>query len=218
MSGELLIPQDVSNLPAIDDKEFASMVSSTSFLPRIQLFGSNSAAVKEDKISQGHFGLVRNKDTIINLTKEVDCLPVSYHFKAMRIADGEVETVLDHKSELFQEIKELSAEQDSGCMYGVEFLLWIPQGEGEYCTFFLNSVSSRRIAPDLRALVGKAATLKSHLVKTTKYSWFAPKVVACSTPFPFLPDQAEIPEIVNKFNTVPKGDETVKGGGEERAR
>lgn len=217
---DLLIPTDIANVPAIDNKEFDDLVASQSFLPRIQLFGGNSTAAKEGLIQMGTYGIVKSKDAIDSLGNEVDCIPITYHFKAMCIADGEVETVLDHKSARFEEIKDKAGEEDSGCMYGVEFLLWIPRGEGQYVTFFLNSKSSRRVAPDLRGLLGKRATLKVTLVKTKKYSWHAPVVTGCSTPFTPIPNPEDVPDVVNKFNSIPtNGDEVIKEtGSNERAR
>lgn len=209
MTENTLVPIDVSNLPSVDEKKFKDLTATASFLPRIQLYGANSGPVKEGLIGMGHFGFVHSKENIEDLGKEVDCIPLNWHFKAMRIADGEVDTSLDPESELFQEIQASADDPDSGCMYGIEFLIWLPSEGGRYCTLFLNSVSSRRIAGDIRGLLGKGASLGVRLVKTKRYSWHAPKVTANSTPFPVVPDVDEINEKVELFNKEPEKGETV---------
>lgn len=177
-----------------------SIITAGSYLPRIQLFGGNSDAVKEMKISIGHFGLVKNKDTIESLTTEVNCIPINFRFKALRLKDGQVISIFNHLNPEFKKIQDESGTEDSGCMYGVEFLLWLPnQGEGMFVTFYLSSKSSRREAPNLRALLLKAATLKSTLVSKGKFKWHSPVVTACSTPFANLPDSEEVRKQSEKF-------------------
>jgi hypothetical protein len=178
LGGALLTAQDAA---------FDELITSTAFLPRIQVFGSTSEAVKEEKIGQGRLGLVRSKDDIEDLGKELDCIPLSYRLKAMQISGDEVISVYDHTSDEFKRIQGESEQPNSGAMYGVEFLLYLPQ-QGEYVTFFLNSKSSRREAKPMRGLIGKGATVEVVLIKTKRYSWHAPKVKACSTPF-----QAQLP-------------------------
>ncbi len=56
---ELALPQDAT--PANINEQFDDMVSS--FLPRLQLFDSNSKACKKKEVEQGHYGLVVNGST-----------------------------------------------------------------------------------------------------------------------------------------------------------
>lgn len=203
--GTQLVPTDKLNagVPAKQDELLGKMVQSGDFLPRVQLFGSNSAAVKDEKIGQGRFGFVKGDD-IVDLGKAVNVLPLSYRFKAMDISDREnIINVHDPDSEEFQRIKASSDEQDSGCMWGVEYLIWVPE-VGEFATIFLNSKSSRREAKPLRGMLGKGTTIESRLIKTSKYSWHAPKVVACSTPFE-PPEEEAMTKEIEKFNN-PKDD------------
>lgn len=72
-----------------------------------------------------------------------------------------------------------------------EFLLWVPNAQ-RFCTFFMSSKTSRRQAPELRALLGRGATLKVQFIETSRYSWHGPIVVPCSTPFTNLPNPVEL--------------------------
>ncbi len=66
-------------------------------------------------------------------------------------------------------------------MFGPEFLVWIPS-VSKFATIFLGSKSSRRIAPDVKALLMEAATFGSQKVELTSHTYFTNNVTACSTP------------------------------------
>lgn len=215
--GGQLIPMDqlnVGGLVSAGEDAFDDVITSAAFLPRVQLFGANSGPVKEEKIGQGRFGLVRSKDDIEDLGKETDCLPLAFRLKAMQILDGEVISIYDHTADEFKRIQKESDEADSGCMYGIEFLLWMPE-QGDFATYFLSSKSSRREAKPLRGLIGKGATLEVHLIKTKKFSWHAPKVVACSAPLSRLPDGDVMRKELDRFAN-PKTTETEAASEDEK--
>lgn len=209
MSDELIVnvPQTES-LPAEYQQEWEDVVSSAEFIPRIQLYGSNSNAVKNELINQGRYGFPKSAEEILDLGKEVNCIPLAWHFKAMQFNGDEAPLVtFDPKTDMFKQIKEISDGGGlTGCVYGIEFLLFVPVEEGEisnYVTFFLNSKSSRREAGNFRGLLGKAATLKIRLVKNAKGSWHVPVITKCSTPFDRIPDDDEMAQKVELFNTEP---------------
>lgn len=202
--GNDLIPADL-NLPAnqyaADDKLWNGVVTASSFLPRVQLFGGNSEAAKQGQIQVGRYGLVRQKDQVIDLSNQFDCIPINWRFKAMRLANGSVYNYHNPESPDFRQIIEESAKPDAGCMYGVEFLIWVPSEEC-FATFFLNSKTARREAPNLKNLLRNAATLKVQFIKKQKYSWHGPVVTPCSTPITVLPTNEEIIEQNEKFIKV----------------
>jgi hypothetical protein len=209
MSDELIInvPQ-TEQLPVEYQQEWDSVVNAADFVPRIQLYGSNSNAVKSELINQGRYGFPKTAEEIIDLGKEVNCIPLAWHFKAMQFNGDEPPIVtFDPKSEVFAQIKEISDGGGlTGCVYGIEFLLFLPVEEGEvsnYVTFYLNSKSSRREAGSIRGLLGRAATLKVRLVKNAKGSWHVPIVTKCSTPFDIVPDNDEINQKIELFNMEP---------------
>ena len=185
-----------------DEKQWGDLVESSSFLPRVQLYGGTSNACKEGKIPIGHFGIIKTKDEIdADLGVSFDCLPLSWRFKAMDVSNKEaIISVYNPKAEEFKRIVTQSEVKDSGCMYGIEFLVWIPAIAG-YATYYLNNASSRREAPNLKALTQpspRPATVKSKFIKGPKHSWHGPAIVACSTPMD-TPDPAEAMEHAQRF-------------------
>lgn len=196
-----LIPSDLS-LPVAryteDDSLFSEIASSVSFLPRIQLCGSNSQFAKEGKIGINRFAMVDNKEPI-DLGSTFDCLPIIHRYKALRIGEGSVMNYYDPRSEAFKQIQVESEEQDSGCMFGPEFLLWVPS-QKRFATFFFSSKSSRREAPALKTLMDsrRASTLTCKTVKGKKYVWVVPVPVPCSTPIE-LPELEEIKKEAESF-------------------
>lgn len=236
MYGEMTqLPADFS-LPLAkyteDDAIVSQVIKGGTYLPRIQLCGGNSNICKEGKIGVGRYGLIASKDEVIDLTNQFDCLPLVWRFLAMRIADGNVLSYFNPKTEQFKKLMhEADNVKDSGCMYGMEFMLWVPT-LNRFTVFFFNSKTARRQAPNMRALcenkdaagnrgLPKAATMKVEFIKNKKYSWHGCIVVPCSTPFP-LPDPTAIQEQAILFanpsdSTVEKVDATTPtDGGEER--
>lgn len=193
----------IANLPqgkyAVDEV-FNTVAVSSGYLPYIQLYGGTSEAVKRQKIGIGRYGLVRSKDNIEDLTVAVDILVLSWRPRAMQTGD-EMLSIYNSTSPEFKKIMEKSEIKDSGCMFGPEFLIWLPSAKPTcFATFFMSSKTSRRESPNLRALMGKPATLKAQLIETKKYMWHGPVVVPCSTPFDIDFEIAERDEVMNKFN------------------
>jgi hypothetical protein len=203
MADQLPVPSDMPVAKYADDKSFDIVASGSGFLPRVQLFGGSSGPCKEGKIGIGRFGLVPNKDTIHDLTQQFDCLVIAWRPKAMRIGGGTVHVVYNPQSEDFKKIQNEADVQDSGCMFGPEFLLVI---NGKFCTLFMSSKTMRREAPNLRTLVGGAATIAARLIKTQRYTWHGPAVSKCSTPLTNLPTVEEIKEQAQKFGNPPEQD------------
>ena len=165
---------------------FNGLVEGSSF-KRFQLMGSNSDIVKQGKFPMGHFAIVDGQE-MDDVGDSVDCVIVDWRPKAMRIGE-EMVVIHDAEDEEFKKIIAESDVQDSGCMYGPEFLLWLP--EKGFVPYFLNNKSARYEAKAMFSLLGKAATIKSVLVKGQKYSWHAPKVKPCTVPFDNMPTEDE---------------------------
>ena len=222
MSEGQLIPQDIVGGALVPDGTFGSIVSGGDYLPRFQLFGSKSDACAEGKIGIGHYGLVKD-DVITDLTPEVDIIIVSWRPKAIQSGDDflidyypDVDEKGNIQNPIFKRIVELSGVKDSGCMYGPEFLVWIPSANS-FATYHLNSKTGRREARNMEPLLGKAATLKCRLIEQGKYKWHGPVVIPCSTSLD-TPSEEDIREEWTKFQNPPKNEVEVVEGGEERAR
>ena len=184
------------------DEQFALATKTGDWLPRLQLMTANSKNVAEGKFPMNHYALI-NGQNLQDVGDVVDILVLSWRPKAIEM-DDEVITVFDPEHPEFQRIQDKSEGQDSGCMFGPEYLVWIPSVR-EFATFFMGSKSARREAPGVKSRLLQAATLKSHTVKTKKYTWQVPTCIACSTPFD-PPDQDSINEQIEKFNNPPETD------------
>ena len=221
MTDNQLIPIDTLGGGAIATvpENFDDLVGGANYLPRIQLYGANSGAVKEDKIGQGRFGLVLSKDDITDLGKTFDCIPLGVRLKAMEIGE-EIVNTYDHQSDEFKRIQAMADEPDSGCMWGGEFLLWLPSQQ-KFALYFLSSKSARREAKPLRGQLGRGTTIEANLVKWKKYSWHAPKVMGCSTPLQ-TPDpdkmRAELERFNNPVSNVPERVEADEAAATSRDR
>jgi hypothetical protein len=203
------------------EEDLLAVAGSSAFLPRVQLFGSSSDAAKEGKIPVAHWGLVRGKDQLEDLGKEFNCLVITGRVKALDLSGEQIVTSYDHKSDTFKSIQERSATSESKCMYGPEFLIYVPDSK-TYATVFLSSKTARGEARSLHARLRKAATFKSQLIEGKRFKWHGPVFTPCSTPFD-LPPVEEIKEQADKFlkpqtdgpELAPTGD---AAGAGERAR
>jgi hypothetical protein len=200
-----LIPMDDLGVTAQKDDNFDSLVESRSYLQRVQLYGSNSKDVKKDLIQQGRFGIPRSKTQIDDIGKEFHCIPLGYRYKALDTSGDPIIQTYEAESDVFKEIKEKSFVQDSGCLFGIEFLIWMPE-QKEFMVFYLSSKSARPEAKPLRNLISKAACIKSDLVEGKKYSWHVPVVTASDVAIKDLPNPDEMKAVLDKFNN-PTSDE-----------
>lgn len=193
-----LIPADFSNVPSTS---FADLTSaSDDFFYRLQLYGGKSNAVQEGKIGPNHYG-IPSEDDIIDLGSEVDVAVLVWRAKALSTQDEPILESFDPETDLFKDIKNRSFQTNSGCMYGPEFLLYVPSVE-KFLTFFMSSKTARREARKMEPLLRCAATLKSRIIKTAQYIWTGPVVLPCSTPLD-LPEPGILKNKIEKFLNPP---------------
>jgi len=214
MGTELANVVDVASLQKYDDKTFDGMSSST-FLPRLQLMSASSDMCKQGKFPINHYAQITGQ-TYTDVGAEVDVLVIAWRPKAMKIGE---DIIVSHNPdcELFKQIERESEGKDSGCMYGPEFLVYIASTK-KFATLFLGSKSARREGNNVRARLGKAATMKSQFIEWKSYKWQAPTCIACNTPFD-LPSTEEIVAEAEKFNNPTEGVEQEKApSSSERAR
>lgn len=220
MSNELVPATALVQSKFADDASFKEVSTTSSFLPRIKHMQASADEVKDPRIKaqMSHFYLIPQKDVYIDLTSEFICLPLSWRPKAMDMSDAKkIISVYNNKSAEFNRIKDRSEVKESKCVYGPEYLLWLP-GEKSFATFFFSSKTARREAPNLKALLGKGATVKSKYIKTPNYSWYGPEITICSQQFE-LPDHDEMVSVANKFANPPDDEtEAAPEGAEERDR
>ena len=186
-----------TQVTTLDDKAFGELVKSGDYLVRIQLFGATSSLVKQSKFPMAHWGYVADKENPIDLGGQFDCLVLALRGCAARLTSDPVITVYDVNHPEYAKIRDESEIQDSGCVYGPEFLIYIPAIE-QYATYHMNNATARRESPKMKALLGKAATVKAKFIEGKKHSWHGPDVLPCSTLLN-PPEEAKLLETVKKF-------------------
>ena len=241
MAETALIPLDLSQLPSTQigtDDDFAQIAKGAEFLGRLQLF-TKGKAINKGLVRPGHYGIPESDDEIIDLGDCVDILPLARRTKAIDMSDNEAIVVsYDFKNPEFQRIQAAADTPESGCMFGPSFLV-IERSSGRFLEFFCGNKSSRgeskKLFPYLplseedirqKGLVDQKphgpipVTLKSKLVEKRSFSWHAPVVVKCSTPFTRLPANEVILREITKFLTIKdNGVEKAKDEGrKQRAR
>jgi len=236
----------LDQLPAVGVNAASDLIGdltkSNEFFDRIQLF-SKGGAIDRDLIRPGHYGVPSGEDSIKDLGVEIDLLPLVCRAKALDLSDRDaIVTNYDPTSSAFKEIQEKASIQNSGCMYGLTFLVF-ERSAGRFYELFCGVNKSMRMESDKIAsflpLPEDAAkrleekkgvrvephgpmpcTLKAKYVTKRNFGWHVPICVQCSTPFTNLPPvdriQAEIEKFMNLANTeVEKVEETT---GSKRAR
>jgi hypothetical protein len=210
------------NLP--DQSKLKQFAKGSEYLDRIQLFQGTSAAAKEGKIKPGNYGVPRG-DEVEDLGASIDLLVYAGKSKALDTSGDTPVAAHDPESAEFQRIKERAdTVKDSGCMHGLEFLVF-ERNSGNFYTYFANSASARREAgkmiPSEDVL---QVTLGANFVKKRQFSWHAPVVTKCSTDFANAPTLEQIRAALEKFVKSEEGGEEVKaeeapaGKGRGRAR
>jgi len=223
MENAIQIPEkfDLVNAEYTDDL-FKAAVVTADYFPRLQLMGSNSDAVKEGLLPMGVYALIKSKDDMKELGAQIDVLICSWRLKAMQIKNDEVISIFDSKNPEFTRIKNEATVPDSGCLCGVEFLVFVPTAK-EFATFYMASKSALRLAPKVRSYINEqkrkpgAATLNIELASNKKYKWHVSVIQDCTTPFD-LPEQDIFLKAVTKFNNPPIDDREVVTNTTERAR
>jgi hypothetical protein len=218
MSNELVKMDDLGDLPVskYSDKDWDASASGNAFLPRLQLLTSNSAKCKSGDFPINHYALISDQK-FDDLGKNLDVLVVAWRPKALETGDAVI-SCFDPNNDDFARIQEKSLTvKDSGCMFGPEFLVWIPSVK-KFATFFMGTKSARREAGNVKARLKQAATLSNQECKNASYTWYAVSCSACSTPFD-MPQKGDLLAAVEQFNNPPKSDiEGVKEEAETRAR
>lgn len=176
------------------------------FLPRLQLFTANSNDVKRGKINLAHYGTIQGKEkTLTDLGKNVLMVPIAWRPKALNTKADPVTAFHNPMSKEFKDFKaKADADANSGFMYGPEFLVYIPDKEIGFATFFMGSKSARNESAKLRALlpVGgsplRPAMATAQFIETKEYSWHAPQIMPSSQSVA-LPDMDKVNEIALIF-------------------
>ena len=221
---------NLMNQSVVDD-----MLKST-FLPRLQVCGSSSEVVKQGLVQMGNWALVYDKERVKDLGKEIDILAVAFRPQALRLPkDGNPTAYYNREHPEFKRIQADSKIKDSGCMFGLQFLVWVPSAR-QFALLYLGTWSGRKQAPSLLTEMKKnpdgsereqygpnTVTCRQFLDKNKAgQSYHVPRFYPCTSTLSAYPEQDALKTEVETFNNPPESQvEPVQAsdqGGENAAR
>lgn len=240
---------DLSNLSALDigtDEvvspevlaQTEAIMTSSAFLPRLQLNASTSKLVTSGQMPVGIFALVYNQTKFVNLGKEVVFVALTFRPKAFLMPkEGSPVSYFDQTTPEFQKVAAKAMEKGmNGNMVGPEFLIWIPS-ENTFATFYHSSETLRRVAPSVLQIMRKdpndpnsklqmaavRGKMKFIAPKGSTFQWWGYEAFAESSPLSPAPAwfSTALPEEIQKFKNPPKSEvepAPEAAAGSERAR
>lgn len=187
------------------DEALATVSTAGGFLPYIQLMGSNSLMVKQNKFPMGHFALMKNRQPF-DLTDSFVAMLLSWRPKAMQYKP-DVKSYFDHSSPEFKAIEEASQVANSNKGYGPEFLLWLPDFD-QVATFFLGNISGRMEAPNFLDCIKNSPTRVCKIIselatrKRDGATWHVAKKINHDLAVK-MPNMAKVQPVLETFNNPP---------------
>jgi hypothetical protein len=224
MSKTELAIKAVAGVPAlgidVSSDIFKGLSKSSEYLERLQLF-TKGKAIDQGLIAPGRYGVPHSEDNIEDLGAEIDILPLCCRPKALDMRDRDaIVTNYDPTSPEFKEIEEQGKTPNSGCMYGLTFLIF-ERSSAKCYELFCGTKSMRNecgkigaflpiseaTAAVLEAKTGKPCkargplpcTLKAKYTTKGDWGWHCPVCLACSDPFVNLPPADELTKEIEKF-------------------
>jgi hypothetical protein len=195
--------------PYEQDPSLVSSVVGTGFLPLLQL-ATTGDAVKDGTVEMNKYCVRKTKGDYVQLGREVDVIFIQWRPRAMDTSDkANIRVSYDPKSDLWRDIKVIadSKKPNNGCMYGPEYLVYIPEID-TVATFFMGSTTARNESRNTHSLfvnkenkfIGGQGTLKSRQLgpNAAGQKWQAPFCTRCSTPLN-QPNQEQVLDILQAF-------------------
>jgi len=170
----LTLPSEL-NLPE-------ALTKTSSFLPQVRVYGSESSLVKEGKFPMGHFGLYHSANQIVDLGTSFSCINIWARSRASVVVGEQPISHYKFESAEFQDFLNKAQAGEEGYLAGLEYLLWLPSVKN-FALFLFGNKTLRRESANMKALIGRAATAEIKLIKTSKYTWHGCSIYPCSTPF-----------------------------------
>lgn len=194
--------EDLSSIPQTYSKEDLEDILESKWFQRLKLMTSRSKVVESGEFPVNHYALQRNKSNI-DLGSTVDVMVCAVRIKALKITGDEVIVSYERGSALYSQIEnEADTIKDSNCMYGPEFLVYIPEKQ-VFATFFMSTKTMRNDAPALASLLMKNATLGSKKIETSKYTYTSASISPCSLDLQFHCSREKLFEVIDRFKNPP---------------
>lgn len=194
-TAEEMLAQLASN--AETGVEVFDTITAGGYLPRIQLESDSCKPVKLGLFPRNHYALVKGSE-LIDLGEKTKILPLAFRPMALDTSDDEVSAAYDEKSDEFKRIQAESELKDSGCQFGIQFLVYLPD-RNTLATLFMGSKSARKEAHTIYSRIGKMCTMTSRSAEKGKNVWTVPYGTQCSEAPERLPDPAILAEELAKF-------------------
>lgn len=203
-SMEISVPQQQK-----DDK-LEALSSDNNFIPRLQFMSSRAEKCEAGEFPINHFAMIDNSE-YMDLGEEVDILIIAWRPLALDTGGDDVVSCyhpnFDENNQptgLFKEIQDRSYEKDSGCMFGPQYLVYLPEVQ-KFATFFCGSKTLRNETRGFNNRLGKAATLRGKHIQTKRYSYYSASIYDCTSVFA-LPEQVAVDKAANDFLNPPEQD------------
>lgn len=213
-----LINVDLSKSAFATKDALDTVTKAGDYLPRIQVMGGNSDLVKRGNFPLGQFALFQGKNPT-SLTKEFTAVLISMRPKAMQFSP--IKSVYDSSTQDFKDIQAKADEGgQSGCGYGPEYLLWLPDYQ-LFATLFLSNKSGRAESGKVQGFMTKACTFKCELAENKKrnQAWHVAAVSEYTGgTINNMPEEAKLIAVASKFNNPPQVEQAEEAEGAERAR
>lgn len=193
----------------ITHAEPLSDMTGASFLPMLQFLSSKSEAVSGGRVDGHGYYVKTGRDKFIPMGKEVIIYPITFRRLAIDASGrpDKIITIYDSSDPEYDRIKEDSNVQDSSCMWGPQFLVWVPdlKLKKKFATFFCSSKSMRNEAGNFDPILAESgfAKLGWNVLKNTKYTWQNITVNPYTGQMD-LPSQDDLLAEVAKFQSPPK--------------
>jgi hypothetical protein len=205
-----IIDPKTFSVPAVPNpyEEDFGVFTSGFFLPRLQLEGSSSKLVKTKKVEAGNYIVIKGKDDFEILGDQIDILVLTYRSKALDLSDLQnISASFEKDSDEFRRIVAASQHKSKGYLYGLEFLVWIPdyKGDVKFCTLHMGNPTLRVEAKNFKPLLGKAVTMKVKIIENAEYAWEAPIILPNNSGLSAYPSVAEMETQMKIFLDPPKG-------------
>lgn len=200
-TGLTTVPGGLIPVAQIDEAQLASVreeATASGGLPYLRMYGGKSKEATARKIASGHFGVAQGSSDPEDLGETCDVIIVASRSRAVDTKNKK--NFYNRESAGYQHVKEQSFVQNSGMIYGPEFLVWIGSVQS-FATFHCNSKTLRNIANELLDAVGKAVTLGWRLAENANYTWDAVVVTPLSDWGYGVPEANVISAMSQKFLT-----------------
>ena len=193
-----LIPSVESSLPFVDDDVYDRLATGSTRLGRLQLY------------SKGEYGIPGSGESIQNLGKSCDCLILARRPKALDVSNtDEILPCFDLNSKEFIRVAKASSATDSGCMFGVSFLVF-ERTSKRFLEYYAGTRSARercktlyRFLPKFHTKVLPPVTFTSCLIEEDGYAWHTSEFNECPRSLD-MPSEDELSiELWRFFNPDP---------------